>query len=532
MFRFFFFLVASTLLLACQPNTADQQEVDQPMIKTSSLAYDEPHRPQYHFTPPTQWMNDPNGMVYYEGEYHLFYQHYPDNNVWGPMHWGHAVSEDLVNWQHLPIALYPDSLGYIFSGSAVIDWNNSSGLAPEGEIPMIAIFTYHDMAGEKSGANDFQTQGIAYSLDNGRTWTKYEGNPVIPNPGLRDFRDPKVFWHDASESWVMIFARGDQVQLYRSPNLIDWTLASEFGVDQASHDGVWECPDLFPLKVPGSDIEKWVMIVSLGRGGPNGGSGTMYFIGDFDGTTFTNSNPAETVLWLDYGTDNYAGVSWSDVPESDGRRLFMGWMSNWHYATVVPTEKWRSAMTIARELQLKQTELGLRLASIPLAEQAKLRSDTHQIAAGELDGERMLASDSRLAELLLEFEYNPAAPPSKLGVRFSNSLGEEYLLGLDLTSYEFFTDRRNAGKTDFSEHFAKLHKAPRMRSSNTLDLHIYLDHSSIEFFADGHEIVFTDIFFPNEPFSEIQAFSEGGKTTLTAGIIHPLKKMQITQIAH
>ncbi|MFK7921196.1 MAG: glycoside hydrolase family 32 protein [Bacteroidia bacterium] len=522
-------LLCLFVFTACQESKTETQAV---AIKTASktLAYDEPHRPQYHFSPPAKWMNDPNGMVFYEGEYHLFYQYYPDSTVWGPMHWGHAVSEDLVNWQHLPIALYPDSLGLIFSGSAVIDWNNSSGLAPEGEVPMVAIFTYHNMEGERNGSLDFQTQGIAYSLDKGRTWTKYEGNPVIPNPGLKDFRDPKVFWHDASESWVMIFARGDQVQIYRSPNLKEWTLASEFGVDQGSHGGVWECPDLFQLKVPASEEKKWVMIVSLGRGGANGGSGTMYFIGDFDGTSFSNNNSPETVLWLDYGTDNYAGVTWSDVPKEDGRRLFMGWMSNWHYATLVPTEKWRSAMTIGRELQLAETEAGLRMISMPVAEQDQLRQDAQQIAAGEVNGKRVLASDSRLAELLLSFEYDPKAPPSKFGVRFSNTKGEEYLVGLDLKTNEFYTDRRNAGKTDFSEHFAKLHTAPRISSATKVDFHLYLDLASMELFADGNEVVFTDIFFPTEDFGEIEAFSEGGKVKLSAGTIYPLNKMKVSSV--
>ncbi len=294
----------------------------------------EQHRPHFHFTPESMWMNDPNGMVYYEGEYHLFYQHHPDDVVWGPMHWGHAVSTDLVHWEHLPIALYPDEYGYIFSGSAVVDWKNTSGFGSKHNPPLIAIFTYHDVDGEQAGNNDYQTQGIAYSIDKGRSWTKYENNPVLPNPGIKDFRDPKVIWYEPDQKWIMTLAAHDNVRFYSSPNLKDWIFESEFGKGIGAHGGVWECPDLFPMELDGT--QKWVLLVSLNDGGPNGGSGTQYFIGDFDGKTFINDNSKNQILWLDYGRDNYAGVTWSDIPDEDGRRIFMGWMSNWSYAEVVP----------------------------------------------------------------------------------------------------------------------------------------------------------------------------------------------------
>ena len=255
-------------------------------METSSSYYQEQHRPQFHFSPESKWMNDPNGMVYYDGEYHLFYQYYPDSTVWGPMHWGHAVSRDLVHWEHLPTALYPDSLGYIFSGSALVDWNNTSGFGKDGQPPLIAIFTHHDPVGEKAGRNDFQYQSIAYSNDKGRTWTKYEGNPVVPNPGIRDFRDPKVIWDKDSEQWIMVFAAWDHVKFYASPNLKDWTHLSDFGKAWGSHAGVWECPDLFPMQVEGSATQKWVLLLSINPGSVNGGSGTQYFVGDFDGKDF------------------------------------------------------------------------------------------------------------------------------------------------------------------------------------------------------------------------------------------------------
>ncbi|NNF34850.1 MAG: glycoside hydrolase family 32 protein, partial [Saprospiraceae bacterium] len=238
-----FFIFTISCIVACKQAT----ELNSNSSETDSEYYSEQYRPQFHFSPESNWMNDPNGMVYYEGEYHLFYQYYPDSNVWGPMHWGHAVSTDMVHWEHLPIALYPDSLGLIFSGSAVIDWNNTSGFGSESNPPMIAIFTHHLMEGEKAGRNDFQYQSIAYSLDKGRSWTKYEGNPVVPNPGIRDFRDPKVIWDEENTQWVMTFAAYDKVRFYTSKDMKEWEFTGTFGID--GDDRLWECPDLFPMTV-------------------------------------------------------------------------------------------------------------------------------------------------------------------------------------------------------------------------------------------------------------------------------------------
>lgn len=517
--RYLCILLAAISLHACKPSQPVNQTHDDSL-------YSEPHRPQFHFSPEANWMNDPNGMFFFEGEYHLFYQYYPDSTVWGPMHWGHAVSPDLVHWEHLPIALYPDSLGLIFSGSAVVDWNNSSGLAPEGKVPLVAIFTHHLMAGEQAGRNDFQYQSIAYSLDKGRTWTKYAGNPVIPNPGLRDFRDPKVSWHEASQSWVMIFARGDRVQIHRSPNLIDWTLASEFGVDQGTHGGVWECPDLFPLQVEGGEVTKWIMLVSLNPGAANGGSGTMYFTGDFDGTTFTNDNPKETVLWLDYGTDNYAGVTWSDVPKADGRRLFMGWMSNWAYATIVPTEKWRSAMTLPRSLHLVGTDQGLRIQQQPVTELHSLRNETKALPGKIVSGEENLINLSApLAELELTFSLSDEKPANSIGISISNSKGEKVFIGYEPGKQQYFIDRRQSGDMAFSERFSGRHTAPAKLDSRTIKLYLYLDESSVELFTEDGLTVMTELFFPAEPFTQIKVFAEGGAAELVEATLYPLERI-------
>ena len=303
------------------------------------------YRPGIHFTPNKGWMNDPNGLVFFDEEYHLFYQHYPDSNVWDSMHWGHAVSKDLITWEHLPIALFPDELGYIFSGSAIVDSANVSGLGKPEQPPLLAFFTYHQMEDMKAGKTGYQSQGIAYSLDQGRTWKKYHQNPILEFPSIKDFRDPKVFYHAPSEKWVMVIGSGDHFKFYNSENLLDWSYASSFGKEIKTELGVWECPDLFPLSYKNEEI--WVLLCSLNDGGPNGGSAIQYFLGSFDGQTFSHKpeySSNEAPLWLDFGKDNFAGVSWSGIPKADGRRIFIGWMSNWQYALKVPTLDWRGTL--------------------------------------------------------------------------------------------------------------------------------------------------------------------------------------------
>ncbi len=317
-------------------------------------------------------MNDPNGMVYSKGVYHLFFQYYPDSTVWGPMHWGHATSTDLMHWDEKQIALYPDNLGYIFSGSAVIDSNNTSGLGENGNSPIIAIFTSHDTTGEKAGTIDFQTQSVAYSLDQGVSWQKYKGNPVLRNPGIRDFRDPKISWYAPQQKWIMTLATQDRITFYSSKNLIDWTRESEFGKENGAHGGVWECPDLFHLDYNGKKV--WVLLVSINPGGPNGGSATQYFIGDFDGSIFKVSHT--NTRWIDYGPDNYAGVTWANTGD---RKIFLGWMSNWLYADKVPTIKWRSAMTLPRDLHVEKIGTEYYLQSTPINELSDLVTNTFEV---------------------------------------------------------------------------------------------------------------------------------------------------------
>lgn len=518
-----FLLVALIPLVgywSCRPASRKK-----PGRKDTARSYKEQHRPQYHFSPETSWMNDPNGMVYYEGEYHLFYQYYPDSTVWGPMHWGHAVSTDLVHWEHLPIALYPDSLGYIFSGSAVIDWQNTSGFGTTDTPPMVAIYTYHDMEAEKAGATDYQTQGIAYSLDKGRTWTKYEGNPVMANnTGIKDFRDPKVIWDAARNQWVMALALNTHDQFWASPDLKNWTLLSEWGHGIGAHsDGPWECPDLFPMKAKETGEEKWVLIQSLNPGGYNGGSGTQYFIGDFDGKTFTlDPDFAQDVqdnngLWIDWGRDNYAGVTWSGAPTPDDEKLFIGWMSNWEYAQVVPTERWRSAMTIPRKLTLHQTEAGYRLFSTPVQGLDKLVTKEEAFEATVSAASHYDASaHAPAAQSAWEVTIDAWQGVETLGLALSNDRGERYTWYYKVSDHQFYSDRTAAGNIPEAPTFAeRLATAPRHARSESLTLQFFLDAASIEVFADGGSTVMTEIFFPSEDFTRITFFTLEGSARIS-----------------
>jgi fructan beta-fructosidase len=459
----------------------------------------EPHRPQIHFSPKEKWMNDPNGMVFYNNQYHLFYQYYPDSTVWGPMHWGHATSTDLVHWQHQPIALYPDSLGYIFSGSAVADINNTSGFGKDGKVPLVAIFTHHDPKGEKQGKPDYQIQSLAYSLDEGKTWIKYAANPVLRNPGIKDFRDPKVSWHEESQKWIMTLATLDRITFYSSPDLKEWTKESEFGKEIGAHGGVWECPDLFPLDYNGEKI--WVLLVSINPGGPNGGSATQYFTGQFDGKTFT---PYQTdTRWIDYGPDNYAGVTWSNT---GNRKIFLGWMSNWQYANVVPTEKWRSAMTIPRDLAIEKKGDRYLVTSKPSPELVKLAGETEiieNIDARNFDLTEKTGKHDGPATLTIN-----ADKITDFSITLSNEQGQKIIAGYDKSGNNYFIDRTASGKINFEKGFAARHTAPRLSGKEGIDLVLVIDNASIELFADNGLTVMTGIFFPDKPFSKITVQSK------------------------
>jgi len=514
------FLISANFVvfMSCKKSTekSDKEKSDTESVDISENTTEENlYRPNFHFTPKANWMNDPNGMFYLDGTYHLYFQYYPDSNVWGPMHWGHATSKDMITWEEQPIALYPDELGLIFSGSAVVDKNNSSGFGKEGVTPVVAMFTYHNMEGEKAEKIDFQTQAIAYSLDQGMTWIKYAQNPVIKNPGIRDFRDPKVIWDDNSEKWIMALAAANKIMFYSSLNLKEWNLESEFGEGIGQHGGVWECPDLFSLKIEGTNETKWVLIVSINPAAPNGGSGTQYFIGDFDGSTFTldtdfkNQLQKQNAVWLDFGRDNYAGVTWSNIPNEDGRKLFIGWMSNWEYARDVPTETWRSAMTIPRELKLKKQQDNYVLTSTPISELSKYVSQTIIKDNLNVNKEQSIISedDIDLSRFSLELEINNLNE-SKYTFILHNKIGDSLSFGLDNLKSNYFINRKRAGKVEFSDKFANtISKAPIANSSDTLKVQALIDKTSIEFFYNDGETVMTEIFFPNQPFESLSALS-------------------------
>ncbi|MDI1304488.1 MAG: glycoside hydrolase family 32 protein [bacterium] len=498
--------VSASLLSSCKKEVKNENisiNSSEKIIADSAKKYKEPFRPQFHFSPEKKWMNDPNGMVFYKGIYHLFYQYYPNDIVWGPMHWGHATSADLIHWQHKKIALFPDKLGLIFSGSAVVDIDNTSGLGTKENPPMIATFTYHNMEGEKAGRTDYQTQGLAYSLDEGETWTKYEKNPIVSNLVLKDFRDPKVFWNETTKIWNMVLVAGDHAKFYTSKNLISWNLESEFGKNIGAHGGVWECPDIFKLKVADSNEEKWVLLISINPGAPNGGSGTQYFIGDFDGKSFKTYQ--KDIKWIDNGTDNYAGVTYNNAP--DYKRILIGWMSNWAYAQNTPTKNWRSAMTLPRELSLAKINGDYVLKSVPV-EQFKKQGTI----AFSKDKITLKANQKTTFEYqyLNQSEIQLKAKNENLKLVFSNDTKDSLVINYDAKGKTFAVDRRHSGLVRFEKSFGeKIHytKIPNI-ISETIDYQIIMDWSSIEIFLNDGVYSFTEQIFPNKPYTKLSIKSD------------------------
>ena len=463
-------------------------------------------RPAFHFTPPSMWLNDPNGLVYLDGEYHLFYQYHPHSTVWGPMHWGHAISRDLIHWEHLPIALYPDEFGMVFSGSAVVDVQNTAGF---GKNALVAIFTYN---------KDYrETQNLAYSTDRGRTWTKYAGNPVIPEPDpLGDCRDPKVFWHE--DHWVLLLAAKDKVLFFSSPNLKDWQLTGEFGNGFGSTEGVWETPDLFLLPVNASD-SRWVLTVGLGKGSHAGGSGTQYFVGEFNGKTFTSENPKETVLWMDYGADFYAPQSWSNEPH--GRRIMLAWMSNWQYALFTPTEPWRGQFSLPREVTLAQTDEGIRLRQQPPAETSSLRGKNfHWQNVDAVPAENLLR-EIHGSTFEIDVKFQLAETTQVFGFRVRKGSENHTTIGFDARSNEIFIDRTQSGMIDFYEGFAARHtvkmKSPAAR------MHIFADRSSVEVFVNDGIVCLSDLIYPSPESLDLEIFTEGDTVHLMSLDVYQLE---------
>ncbi len=493
-------------------------------------AYQEAHRPQLSYSPARNWMNDPNGLIYHAGEYHLFYQYNPSGDGWGDISWGHAVSADLVHWSELPVALHveKDALGnitqYIFSGSAVIDSSNSSALGLSGQAPMVAIYTSvypaaMTLANGRRVRQGQQSQSLAYSLDCGRSWTPYASNPVLEGPpaayqdAYREFRDPKVFWYAPESKWVMVvvLAQQHKALLYASRDLLGWEFMSEFGPAGAT-GGVWECPDLFTLPVDGHPANtQWVLVISLNPGGPAGGSGTQYFIGQFDGTTFETA-AGDQGQWLDHGPDYYAAVSWNGAP--DERRLMIGWMSNWRYGRQVPSSPWRGAQSIVRELALRTIDGRVRLVQQPVAGFERLRREV-LFAAQALP---VLAGLSALAQVRaaggpaeIELLLDPATA-LRAGVQVHRGEnGERTVVGYDREREEVYLDRSRAGDASFSQEFAARHAAPVPLHEGAIRLHILIDTASVTVFAGAAGTALSCLVFPSAGSDAMALFAEGGQ---------------------
>jgi len=459
------------------------------MSDSFDMTNKEMFRPVYHHTPVYGWMNDPNGMFYKDGVYHLYFQYNPYGSVWGNMHWGHSTSTDLMHWNFEGCAIVPDAWGAIFSGSCVVDHNNTAGF---GKGAVVAFYT----SAKATPWGDVQSQSMAYSLDNGKTFTKYEGNPILTS-SEKDFRDPKVFWYAPGKHWVMMLAVGQHMEIYSSVNLKEWKKESEFGAMQGAHGGVWECPDLVEIPVEGTREKKWVLICNLNPGGPFGGSAAQYFVGSFDGKKFVNESPTQT-KWMDWGKDNYATVTWNNAP--DGRCIALGWMSNWQYANNVPTRQYRSANTLARDLTLYREGQELYLKSTPSVEVKKARGKKVSIPSFKVSEKHEMVNLFEEKQGAYEVEIViQNAGASKIAFCLLNDKGEKVSMYYDLNRKQFVMDRSESGTVDFSKDFPAVTVAPA-NVDKELTLRLFVDRSSIEAFGEDGKFVMTNLVFPSQPY--------------------------------
>ncbi len=519
---FFALLLATVVVLShagCDEMADDEPEFeyDADLINQhmdADVTFEERYRPQFHFTPRINWMNDPNGLVYYEGQYHLFFQYNPFGNRWGYMSWNHAVSDDMVHWEHRPVAIPygKEEEEAIFSGGALVDHNNTSGFGDGDRAPIIATYTSHYT---REDGSTWQAQSLAYSNDGGETFTKYEGNPVLEFDDP-DFRDPNVMWDDQREQWVMVVAlpRQYKVQFYASDNLVDWEFLSDFGPEGA-YDGIWECPDLFPLAIDGDpDNIKWVLHVDINPGSIAGGSGSQYFVGEWNGTEFIpdESISGGDVMWVDYGTDYYAAISWNNIPEDDGRRLWVGWMNNWDYANEIPTYPWRSAQSIPRSVHLETIDDNIKVIQRPVEELQSLRTEYLTLEDIEVPtGSHPLEASGKAYEFVVEFDPGDS---DVVGVKVREGTWEETLIGYDAVNGSVFVDRTNSGEDGFHDGFAQRNDAPAVLRHGKIKLHVFVDWSSVEVFVNDGEAVITNRIFPDPDSQGISLFAEGGNATL------------------
>lgn len=463
----------------------------------------EKYRPAFHHTPVYGWMNDPNGMFYKDGVYHLYFQHNPYASVWGNMNWGHSTSRDLIHWQHLPVAIAPDGLGAIFSGSAVVDKDNTAGF---GRNAIVAIYT---------SASTTQRQSLSYSADGGMTFTKYAGNPIIMSD--KECRDDKVIWNAQTGKWNLIMADALEHQdwFYSSSDLKHWTKEGAFGQGYGAQGGVWECPDLMQLPVRGTNEKKWVLIVNLNPGGIFGGSATQYFVGDFDGKQFKCDSQPDVTKWMDYGKDHYATVSWSNAPE--GRHTVIAWMSNWQYANAVPTKQFRSANSLPRDIELFKGDDGeYYICTTPSPELAALRGKEKKYGAFDISSKaisKKLPTDANgLYEIFVDIDNTGTTD-----ITLSNEGGDKVVMtynadarGKDAAHHvsTFSMDRRKSGIVDFSSDFPCVTTAPTSADHHQT-LRLFIDRCSIEAFDGDGRFVMTNLVFPHSPYTMISLRSNG-----------------------
>ncbi|MFB9760488.1 GH32 C-terminal domain-containing protein [Ectobacillus funiculus] len=491
------------------------------LVPTSSY-YKEKYRPDFHYTPARGSVSDPNGLVYYEGEYHLFHQ---DGGTWA-----HAVSKDMVNWKRLPIALPWNEHGHVWSGSAVADLNNTSGLfTNSGGKGLIAYYTSFN----PDGPNGNQRIGLAYSSDQGRTWEYSTEHPiVIENPGKNgedpggwDFRDPKVVRDDANNRWVMVVSGGDHIRFFTSTNLIDWKLTDNFGYGNYVRGGVWECPDLFELQVDGTEEKKWVLMISTGANPKTQGSDAEYFVGHLtaDGK-FINDNAAGKVLKTDYGKEFYAAMSFSNMP--DNRRVMMAWMTNWDYPFAFPTTGWKGELTIPREVRLVKTDEGIRLAQVPIKELQTIRSTIFQtqnkIVNPDNASNLLKGISSGAFEIEAEVEIPSTSTITEFGFQVRESTDQKTIVGYKTADQQIFVDRARSGETDFSSFFTTLHEAPLKPDNKRIKMNIFVDDSSIEIFANDGKVVFSDVIFPDPSSRSMTFYAKGGDVNIVSLKVHSL----------
>ena len=454
------------------------------LAQNSDASYgliNEPYRPLCHHTPRRGWMNDPNGMFYLDGTWHLFYQYNPYGSMWGNMHWGHSTSRDLVHWSDEGVALAPDAWGTMFSGSCVVDTEGTAGF---GRGAIIAMYT---SSRPTPFGGDVQAQCLAFSTDGGKTFTKYEGNPVLTAED-KDFRDPNMFWNEDIKAWNLILAVGQEMRIYSSPNLRDWKEESRFGQGYGNHDGVWECPDLFKLKSEGAKSEQWVLVCNINPGGPFGGSATKYFVGDFDGHKFTCHSAPQVTKWMDYGKDHYATVSFWGAPE--GRRTVIAWMSNWQYANEVPTRQFRSGNSIARDLGLFRDGGEWYVSVKPAPEMTAARG-------------KKVSRLTEACELVVDLKGSAT-------VTLSNAKGEQVVMTYDEKARTFAMDRTQSGNVSFSEAFPCTTVAPT--HGRIKQLRIFIDRCSVEAFDADGKMAMTNLVFPTEAYTDVKV--KGGKATV------------------